>query len=168
MKKNSLFVKALLSLAAGVLLAGNAAAQKQLPDVRVQTVKGRDYPVRDCLAKGVPVVLSFWGSTCKPCLQELDAISDNYDDWQEEAPFEVVAVSTDDARSSAKSAAMARGRNWPFTVLLDPNNDLKRAMNVTMMPTLFILDKNGRVVYSHIGYTPGSEEKILEIVKTLR
>ncbi len=168
MKSSKPILKALLLLAAGVLISASAVAQKQLPNVRVQTIKGAEYPVQDCLKKGVPVVLSFWGSTCKPCLQELDAISDVYDEWQEEAKFEVVAVSLDDARSSAKAAAMARGRNWPFTVLLDPNNDLKRAMNVTTMPTMFILDKTGRVVYTHIGYTPGSEEKILEIVKKLK
>ena len=90
-------------------------------------------------------------------------------DWAEEADFKVVAVATDDSRSSAKVKPMVTGRGWTdITFLLDENSDLKRAMNVQMQPSVFILDKDGNVVYTHNGYTPGSEEELFDQILKLQ
>lgn len=143
-------------------------AQKTLPDVTVLDAKGKSVSCRDVIPQGKPVVLSFWDTACKPCIQELCALADAYDDWQEEFPFEVVAVSTDDARSSSKAVPLAKGKGWPFVVVLDRNGDFKRAMNVQNNPSVFVLDKDGKVVFSHVGYNPGGEQKIYEVLKSLR
>lgn len=144
-------------------------AQKALPNVEVKDIDGNAVNVQSILDDGVPVILSFWYTTCKPCLQELGAVNDAYVDWIEEADFKVVAVSTDDSRSSAKVKPMVNGRGWTdFTILLDENGDLKRAMNVQTQPTVFILDKDGNVVYTHTGYTPGSEEELFDQILKLQ
>ena len=144
-------------------------AQKSLPSIEVKDIDGNAVNVQSVLEDGVPVILSFWYTTCKPCLQELGAVNDAYVDWIEEADFKVVAVSTDDSRSSAKVKPMVNGRGWTdFTILLDENGDLKRAMNVQTQPTVFILDKDGNVVYTHTGYTPGSEEELFDQILKLQ
>jgi cytochrome c biogenesis protein CcmG/thiol:disulfide interchange protein DsbE len=144
-------------------------AQKSLPSIEVKDIDGNAVNVQSVLDDGVPVILSFWYTTCKPCLQELGAVNDAYVDWIEEADFKVVAVSTDDSRSSAKVKPMVNGRGWTdFTILLDENGDLKRAMNVQTQPTVFILDKDGNVVYTHTGYTPGSEEELFDQILKLQ
>ncbi len=146
-----------------------ASAQKSLPNVNVTDLEGNEVNIRSILEDGVPVVLSFWYTTCKPCLQELGAVNDAWSDWQEEASFKFVAVSTDDSRSSSKVAPMVKGRGWSeFTFLLDVNGDLKRAMNVQTQPTVFLLDKDGKIVYTHIGYTPGNEEELFEQILKLQ
>lgn len=146
-----------------------AFAQKNLPNVEVKDVDGNIVSVQSIMDDGVPVILSFWYTTCKPCLQELGAVNDAYVDWIEQADFKVVAVSTDDSRSSAKVKPMVNGRGWTdFTVLLDENGDLKRAMNVQTQPTVFVLDKNGTIVYTHTGYTPGSEEELFDQILKLQ
>ena len=144
-------------------------AQKSLPSIEVKDIDGNAVNVQSVLDDGVPVILSFWYTTCKPCLQELGAVNDAYVDWIEEADFKVVAVSTVDSRSSAKVKPMVNGRGWTdFTILLDENGDLKRAMNVQTQPTVFILDKDGNVVYTHTGYTPGSEEELFDQILKLQ
>lgn len=55
------------------------------------------------------MIISFWATTCKPCIRELDAINELLPDWLEEAKFRVVAVSTDDSRSTAKRVRWRRG-----------------------------------------------------------
>lgn len=144
-------------------------AQKALPAVEIKDIDGNPVSSLSILDEGVPVILSFWYTTCKPCLQELGAVNDAYPDWIEEAQFKVVAVSTDDSRSSAKVKPMVNGRGWTdFTILLDENGDLKRAMNVQTQPTVFVLDKDGNVVYTHTGYTPGSEEELFDQILKLQ
>lgn len=146
-----------------------AMAQKALPNVEVKDMDGNAVNIQSILDDGVPVILSFWYTTCKPCLQELGAVNDAFPDWIEEAEFKVVAVSTDDSRSSAKVKPMVNGRGWTdFTILLDENGDLKRAMNVQTQPTVFVLDKDGNVVYTHTGYTPGSEEELFDQILKLQ
>ena len=121
------------------------------------------------LVNGKPTILSFWSTTCKPCLMELNTINDQLMDWLDEADFQVVAVSIDDTRSAAKAKALASGNGWSdFIVLYDKNQDFKRAMNVNMVPHVFVLDGEGKIVYNHTGYTPGSEAELLEVIKGLQ
>lgn len=161
--------KYLIAIIATMMLPFVASAQKGLPSVEVKDIDGNIVNVQSILEDGVPVILSFWYTTCKPCLQELGAVNDAYVDWSEQADFKVVAVSTDDSRSSAKVKPMVNGRGWTdFTILLDENGDLKRAMNVQTQPTVFVLDKNGTIVYTHTGYTPGSEEELFDQILKLQ
>ena len=53
-------------------------------------------------------------------------------------------------------------------MLFDKNQNLKRAMNVSLTPQTYIVDGNGKIVYSHSGYTPGSELELLEKLKELQ
>lgn len=161
MKKAGLFM--ILLLAATVV-----SAQKELPSVKVENLKGETMNIRDILSDSIPVVLSFWSTTCKPCITELDAFADSYEDMQDELPFKVVAVSTDDERSVSKVKGMVNGRGWPFEVVVDKNQDLKRAMNVVMQPQLFILDKQGKIVYAHTGYVPQSEEAVFNKLREMQ
>ena len=62
----------------------------------------------------------------------MDAINEQLPDWLEEANFRVVAVSTDDSRSTAKARALAEGHGWDdFIMLYDKNREFMRAMNVS-------------------------------------
>ena len=93
MKKLFLFAIAILG---SIIL--NA---QQLPDVKVQDKKGKLVSVRNWVDNQTPFIVSFWSTTCKPCLKELDIISENFDDWNDQTPFRVIAVCIDDSRSVA-------------------------------------------------------------------
>lgn len=144
------------------------ASDKELPRAEVETLKGERVDIREILNDSIPVVLTFWSTTCKPCIQELDALAEVFDEWRGEFDFKVVAVSTDDSRAASRAKAFAAGRGWPFTVLLDKNQNLKRAMDVNSIPSLFILNKKGEIKYSHTGYTPGSELEVYEKLKAMQ
>lgn len=158
--KKLLFV-VLLSLAA-------AAAHAQLPSVIVEDLDGNKVKTTSIVDGKTPAVVSFWAVTCKPCIQELDAMNEALEDWQEEADFRIVAVSTDDTRFLARAKALTEGHGWDgFTLLFDKNSDFKRAMNVNFTPQVFIVGTDGKVVYSHTGYNPGSEAKIIEVLRKI-
>lgn len=145
-----------------------AVATAQMPKVSVENSKGEMINTADLVDGKTPMIVSFWSTTCKPCILELNAINDALDEWLEVADFRVVAVSIDDSRSSTKAKSMATGNGWDdFIVLLDKNQDLKRAMNVNLTPQVFVLDGEGKIVYSHTGYTPGSENELIEKIKEL-
>jgi peroxiredoxin len=50
---------------------------------------------------------------------------------------------------------------------MDPNSDLKRSLNFQTVPFTMIIDKNGKVAYSHAGYEEGGEEEVFAKIKEL-
>jgi len=158
MKKLFCLVIAMMSVA--------AVSAQALPDVQVENAQGKMISTRS-LVNGKPLIISYWSIACKPCIQELNAINDQLEEWREEADFDVVAVSVDDVRLKATAKAKAAAMGWDFTCIYDANQALKRAMNVSLTPQSFVVDAEGNIIFSHSGYTPGSEvvllEKVLEI-----
>lgn len=141
----------------------------QIPNVKIENGKGELISMSSLVDGKTPLIISFWSTTCKPCIRELNTINDQYEDWQDEVDFRVIAVSTDDSRSASKAKAMAAGNGWDnFTVLYDKNQDLKRAMNVNLTPQVFVTDGNGKIIYSHTGYSQGAELELLKAIKKLK
>ena len=159
-------MKKILSLLCLVLAVSFASAQ-QLPDVKVENAQGKIVSVRD-LAQGKPLIIAYWSIACKPCIQELNAINDALADWRSEAEFEVIAVSVDDARLKASAKAVANSRGWEFICVYDENQALKRAMNVSLTPQSFVVDGEGNIIFSHSGYTPGSEQLLFDKIVELK
>ena len=159
-------MKKILGLLSFLYIVASASAQ-QLPDVKVENAQGKIVSVRD-LAQGKPMIISYWSIACKPCIQELNAINDALAEWREEADFEVVAVSVDDARLKASAKAIASSRGWEFICVYDENQDLKRAMNVSLTPQSFVVDGEGNIIFSHSGYTPGSEQLLFDKIVELK
>lgn len=160
-------MKKLMFLMFALVMGFNASAQT-LPDVKVENQEGKVISIRE-VVDGTPMIISFWSTTCKPCIMELNAINNALPDWLEEVDMKVVAVSVDDARTVSRARAMTQGQGWDdYTCVYDKNQDLKRAMNVSLTPHTFIVDGQGNIVYSHSGYTPGSEEELFEKIKGLK
>ena len=159
-------MKRFLSFVCFILAVAGVSAQ-QLPDVKVENAQGKIASVRE-LSNGKPMIISYWSIACKPCIQELNAINDALADWRSEAEFEVIAVSVDDARLKASAKAVANSRGWEFICVYDENQALKRAMNVSLTPQSFVVDGEGNIIFSHSGYTPGSEQLLFDKIVELK
>ncbi len=161
----TLIFAALMAFSSAIFAQENKV--KKLPEAEVKTLDGKPFRTSTLNNDGKPMVISFWATWCSPCKAELNAISENYTDWQKETGVKVVAVSIDDSRNMGKVAPYVNGRNWEFDVLLDPNGDFKRAMNVNNVPHTFLINGNGQVVWQQNSSAPGDEEKLYELVKKL-
>lgn len=157
----------LASLALALALPLLLSAQSKMPAVVVQTMDGKKVNPSTWTNGGKPIIVNFWATWCAPCKRELNAISEVYDDWQAKTGVKLIAVSIDDARSMARVAPYVNGQGWDYDVYLDPNGDLKRAMNVQNVPHTFLLDGNGSVVWQHNVYNPGDENELYAKVKEL-
>lgn len=141
-------------------------AQKSLPNTSLKTLEGKSVALKDEINEDKITVLSFWATWCVPCINELDTIADDYEDLQEESNVEIIAISIDDSRTQKRVKPMVNGKDWPYKILLDKNQELKRALNISIVPHVIII-KKGEIVYRHTGYTPGAEEELYEKIKKL-
>jgi thiol-disulfide isomerase/thioredoxin len=146
-------------------LAALAASAQQIPSVTLQDGSGKPVTTASLVDGKTPFVVSIWMTTCKPCLKELDTLAEELPDWDASFPLRIYAVSMDDSRSLQRAVALAQGRDWEgITALYDVNADLRRALNVSSVPQVFVYDKNGKLFWTHIGYRPGDEQELLDQV----
>ncbi len=147
-----------------LLLTFNAFAQDALPNIDLTTMDGETINIQKAANSDNVVIISLWATWCVPCLKELDAISEVWDEWQEETNVELIAVSVDDSRTIKRVKPLVNGKGWDYSILLDSNNDLKRALGASTVP-LTLLVKDDKIVFRHSGYSPGSEMELYEKIK---
>ena len=136
-----------------------------LPGVQLKDLNGKPVNTAKLTNNGKPMIISFWATWCKPCIRELKAIHELYPEWRDETGVRIIIVSIDDAQNAQKVKPMVDGMGWEYDVLLDPNGDFKRAMNVQSVPHVFVLDGKGNIVHNHSGYTDGAETELYDIIK---
>ena len=142
-------------------------AQAQLPQVKLKDLQNNEVNTSELSNDGKPFILSFFATWCKPCLRELKAIHEEYLDWQEETGVKLVAISIDEGQNADRVKPLVDALGFEYEVLLDPNGDFKRAMNVNIIPHVFIIDGRGRVAYTHSGYSEGGEQELIAKVRDL-
>lgn len=148
-------------LAAGI---GFAAADKEeyskavpftLPDI-----EGNEITLDSLLANG-PVYMECWDLPCVNCIAELDALMPIYDTLKERG-LQIVALSVDKPSDEARVKAFVKSKKWPYICVLDAQNEVKKAYGIVIKPTAYLINQEGEIVYTHIGYKKGDEQRIKE------
>ncbi|MBH19295.1 MAG: alkyl hydroperoxide reductase [Crocinitomicaceae bacterium] len=140
----------------------NFVIYSQLPNINLKDVNGNNKNLSKLSNNGNPIIISFWATWCKPCKAELNTIAEEYDDWVDETGVKLIAISIDDARSSSRVEPYINVQGWNYMVLLDPNGDCKRAMNVNNVPHTFLINGSGKIVWDHNNYSIGDEDELYE------
>lgn len=110
--------------------------------------------------RGKVVVLTFWATWCGYCLKELP-ILENVQRKLGPDRVAVVAVNTD--KDQDKYRAMRRKmKDFQLTMTVDRGDpDVSAAYEVSGLPHMLMIDKQGKVAFTHVGY---SEEMLPRIV----
>ncbi|MCF8193775.1 MAG: TlpA family protein disulfide reductase [Bacteroidia bacterium] len=145
----------------------SSGADERLSAVVLRDVDGKALKLSELVGNGRPVLLTFWATWCTPCKKELNNYLDLYEDWATDYGLQLVAVSIDDARNSAKVKSYIKGVRWPYRILLDPNEDMKRILNFQTIPYTLLYDGQGKVVYRHNSYVEGDEFVMDEKIRNL-
>lgn len=125
------------------------------PRLALPAVDGRTVQIRDYVGKKA-VLLSFWSTTCAPCLREMPTLCKLHDEFDKKG-LAVVGVSLGGKVNRLKS--FLKKRPVPYTVLHDSGNASKRLYYVGSIPHTLLIDKKGIVVRVWQGWDSESEEK---------
>jgi len=149
---------AVLTLCFAVMMV-YAGELKIAPKFSLMSVENETVHLDSVLKKG-PVYISFWALWCKMCIKELDALRPYYDKTYKAKGLQVLAMSVDGPKSVARVKPFAKSHKWEYTVLLDTEQKVKELYQVRAMPSAFIINQKGEIVYIHTGFKLGDEKMI--------
>ncbi len=132
---------ALLLSASTVMAEGKPAPEFNLEGIK-ENIKLSDY-------KGQVVYVDFWASWCKPCRDSFPWMNNMQSKYQDQG-LSVVAVNLDREKSEAMGFLALNPAN--FTIAFDSSGKTPRQYKVVGMPSSFVINREGHIVYSQTGF----------------
>lgn len=136
------------------------SSKAQLPDFKIRNIDNKLISLNDLKGEKLTVI-DFWATWCKPCVSAIPKLNALYEEFSEKGT-EFIGINVDGPRNQAKVKPFAISLNIKYPVVLDPNQDLVDEFNVTVFPTLIILDDKGKELFIHEGFNPGDETLLKE------
>ena len=156
--KNKLFI----SLCFIALSISTASAQKA-PDFSLPSDNGQ---ITLSKYKNTVVYLDFWASWCKPCLKSFSFMNSMQKKYGKKG-LKIIAINLDDERSAAAKFLKQHPAN--FTIAYNPEGDVSTAYNLSVMPTSYLIDRQGNIIFSHKGYKDSHASSLeKKIIRTLK
>lgn len=154
-------------LAATIAFAQDPAALtgRKAPDFNLEDIDGNTVNLKASIGKG-PILLSFWATWCKPCIEEMVEVQKTYEEFSEKGLI-LYAISIDNEKSASKVKPLVKSKKYTFPVLLDPNSDAARKYYAQAIPFVALIDKKGTIVYTHMGYKKGDEITLRNKISSL-
>lgn len=138
----------------------------QLPDFEVKDID-QNWKSLNEMGGEKYTVIDFWATWCKPCVSSIPKLNSIYSEFSDQG-IEFIGINTDGPRNQAKVKPFVNSLNIKYPIVLDPDQELVDEYNVTSYPTLIVLNKKGKEVFVHEGFTPGDEDLIRkELTKLL-
>ena len=142
----------------GDVKAGSTATDFTLEDLSGNFVSLKQY-------KGNIILLDFWATWCPPCLISIPELVDIQRKYKDKGLI-ILGISTDDPRKASDKSLLGFKKRYKINYSI-----LRADYDVTMdyfgptnmaIPTLFVVDRKGKVVDSIVGYAPGATERSLQ------
>jgi len=146
------------------------SAQNAVPNITLKTMEGQSVNLLEeyGVEKDKITIFSFWATWCGPCIQELNAIMDYYEEWQELYDVELIAITVDANRSDlAKVNSTVAQKGWPYKILQGNAQEIYNVFNFYNPPQTLVIDKTGQIVYVHNGYKAGDELELEDVIVEL-
>lgn len=140
-------------------------------DIKLRTADDKELNSSDVLNyEDGPTVISFWLTTCYPCMLEFQNVQKKFAGWKEEADFRFVAISTDWEKNHDAFKRVVNEKDWPWESYLDVNRHFWKVMpgGLNGLPQVFVYDTNGEIVYYKRKYKVGDEDALFAKIKELQ
>jgi len=128
-----------------------------LPDIKGQQHSLDDY-------RGQVVLVNFWASWCPPCIQEMPGLERLKQELDDQL-FEVLAGNVGERKY--KVWKFVKLISFELPVLLDTRKDTFKAWGASVLPTTFLLDKQGRIRYRVQGDIEWDSEDVVALIEEL-
>ena len=131
------------------------AAGQIIMDFKLKNVNNRLTSYSEVKGEKLTVI-DFWATWCKPCIQAIPKLNKINEDFKQRG-VRLIGINVDSPRNAAKVKPFAKTYKIAYSILRDPNSEVATDLNVSVFPTLYIINTNNEIVFSHEGFRPGDE-----------
>lgn len=165
--KGVLVVPVILALSPSTFrpVSAMAAEIRPAPAVSFRFLDGSRVNLKDLCRQG-PVLIDFWATWCKPCLQSLPEVR-QLDETYGPRGLTVIGVSIDGPRNFARVRPFVTKLKLEYPVALDEDGSLQRDFLVTAVPTTVLVDTTGTIQWVQSGYRPGEGSELVARIEGL-
>jgi thiol-disulfide isomerase/thioredoxin len=144
------FAKEILVFVVTLIIISNAISYYKSSDLKKDSLDIKSLTLIDGSTYNIPknkaILVHFWGTWCPVCKLEasnIDAISKSY---------EVITIAVD-SKDNENIKKYLEDNNVNFKVHNDTQSKIANSYNIAVYPTSFIYDKNGKLIFTEVGYT---------------
>ncbi|HEX8819681.1 MAG TPA: redoxin domain-containing protein [Archangium sp.] len=134
------------------------AAGQPAPEYTARTLEGQ--PASLAAERGQVVLVNLWATWCEPCRFELPELAALHERHAARG-LRVVGVSVDARRTASEVRDFVARRKLPYTFWHDPEDRISGAFGVTTLPASFLVDRQGTIVWSHVGAVRAEDPDLL-------
>lgn len=133
------------------------------PDFKLADLDGETHSLASY--QGKPLIINFWATWCPPCRAELPSMNRAWQKIKGEG-INMIAVNV----GESEDTVFAFMGQYPidFTVLLDETGEIINQWPIKGLPTTFVLNKEGKLVYRAIGGRAWDSDELLNMVRQLK
>jgi len=129
----------------------------------VKDLKGNILDVNQL--KGKVIFINLWATWCGPCRMEMPSIQNLYSTVDpDKVAFIMLALDTEE--NQHKIPKYINDKQYTFPVYV-PNKSLPKQLNVSTIPTTFIIGKDGKIKSKKIGVTNYDTDKFKSFLNEL-
>jgi thiol-disulfide isomerase/thioredoxin len=121
------------------------------------TFDGDEVPLSS--VRGNPTVVNFFSSTCTPCITEMPAFEEVYQEVKGSGQVDFLGLAVADRTDDAMALVDQTGVTYPTAE--DKDASVISALQGTLLPTTVLLDAEGKVVSTHPGALTADELRTL-------
>jgi len=146
-----------------ILPGSGTHAGEPSPEFQLTDLTG--VPISLSAMRGKVVLLTFWATWCGACRGELPNLQNLYKRLREHDDFAVLTINID--QRSEDVPPFVRKNDYQFPVLLDPDNRVSTAYDVSGIPANFIVDRAGNIIWSCAGGIDWSDRTLQQAIEKL-
>jgi thiol-disulfide isomerase/thioredoxin len=106
--------------------------------------------------QGKIIYLDFWASWCGPCRKSFPWLNDMQKKYQQQG-LVIISVNVDNEKALAEEFLTQVPAK--FKVFYDPKGKVARKFKLKGMPSSYIIDRSGKVVSTHVGFSDSKKPK---------
>jgi peroxiredoxin len=152
----------LMASADGGLPLVRVGDQSPAPDFALKGPDGRTYRLADY--RGKPIILNFWATWCPPCRAEMPSMERAHQRLSRDG-IALIAVNVGDDVQAIREFLTATPVSFPLPMDLD--SSVAQLYPLIGLPTTFVIDPKGRLIYSATGEQEWDDPAVLEQVMAL-
>lgn len=136
------------------------AKETLAPNWQLSSLKGEKISLSDL--KGEMVLMDFFFKACAPCIQAMPSLKALHEKYKDKG-LHIIGIDPVDHKAIDMKPFLEK-KGITYNVLLDNDYEVAKAYQVSYYPTVYLIDENGKIIFTQVGYKEETEKLIEKII----